>query len=221
MGETSCRAGPWVSTVLGESGSCLWGNKDTQSTEHGLHQRQNCLLPPEVTPVAVRESRMWQGCYLQARGPCCRNPPLPPPHPSVALLHLCTSPAPLSQSLWSQLCMKCLREGSEALCRLCCRIGRAGGSVLQPWRRGLSGAELAGTRLTAFSLLSLPLPSALQSSDVRCGKTSLFSSPTQGVGSAAHTAPCCSHCQHSTQALVPPQAPAVRFHACQQELPLP
>lgn len=88
MGETSCRAGPWVSTVLGESGSCLWGNKDTQSTEHGLHQQQNCLLPPEVTPVAVRESRMWQGCYLQARGPCCRNPPFPPPPK-------CSSPAPL------------------------------------------------------------------------------------------------------------------------------
>lgn len=28
MGETSCRAGPWV-TALGEPGSCLWRNKDT------------------------------------------------------------------------------------------------------------------------------------------------------------------------------------------------
>lgn len=205
---------------MGNLAAAYGGIRTRRALSTGCTSGKTACSPLKSLQLLSERAGCGKAATCKPEAPAAGTPPYPP-HPSVALLHLCTSPAPLSQSLWSQLCMKCLREGSEALCRLCCRIGRAGGSVLQPWRRGLSGAELAGTRLTAFSLLSLPLPSALQSSDVRCGKTSLFSSPTQGVGSAAHTAPCCSHCQHSTQALVPPQAPAVRFHACQQELPLP
>lgn len=146
---------------------------------------------------------------LQARGPCCRNPP----HPGVAPLHLCAAPAPLSQSLGSQPCMKCLGEGSQALCRLCCRVG-SGSSVLQPWGRGPCGAELAQPS-------EPPTPICSASLDVRCGKTPVFFQPHARHWVCCPHSPCAALVASTASRLLPPQVPAVRFHACLQELLLP